>query len=497
MSVISGRVPHRPFAAVLLLSVALAALAACTVGPNFTRPELPKFATFGEEEPSLIELEKVPGELRRGVDLDWSIARAWWRRFGSETLNTMVERAIAGNQDLAAAQSTLAQAQELAVAQGGSLYPQIGLSAGSGRQKYGQQFLGNAATFPPFTYFSLGPSINYALDYTGGIARSVEERRAQTDYQSYQQAAAYLALTGNVVMQALSIASARAQIATVEDILRQDRVNLTLVRSSYEAGAATRVDVLSAESQIANDATLLPSLRQEQSVARHALSILLGEFPASWSAPEFDLNQFALPTVLPISLPSELVHRRPDILAAEAQLHSATAAVGIATSNLYPRIALSASEGPESTQFTGLFQTSSNAWSLIASITAPIFDGGTLRAQRRAAIDALHARAYNYQQTVLRAFAQVADLLDALSHDIQEFDAQSRAQETAQANLRFAQESYREGNVGILAVLDAERLSQQARLGYVRVQARRYQDLVQFFLALGGTTPDREFPQAQ
>jgi NodT family efflux transporter outer membrane factor (OMF) lipoprotein len=494
MSVIFGRAPRASIAWTLLLSLVFAALAACTVGPNFARPQPPNAASFGEEKPSATEPEGILDGLQERVGLDKTVAGAWWSLLGSETLNTMIEQAIAGNHDLAAAKATLAQAQELTIAQGGALYPQVGLSAGSGRQKYGEQFLGGTISFPPFTYFSLGPTISYALDYTGGVARSIEKRRAQADFQRYQLAATYLTLTGAVVMQALSIASARAEMTTVEDILNQDRANLTLVQSSFEAGAVSRVDVLSAESQMANDATLLPSLRQQQSVARHALSILLGKFPGSWSAPDIDLNQFALAPVLPVSLPSELVHQRPDILAAEAQLHSATAAVGVATSNLYPRILLSASTGPQSSQFAGLFEASNNAWSLIASITAPIFDAGTLHAQRRAAIDAMHAQASNYQQTVLVAFGQVADLLDALFHDSQELDAQSRAQAAAQENVRFARESYQEGNIGILVVLDAERSSQQTRLGYVRAQAQRFHDMIQLILALGGTAPDGELP---
>ncbi|HET7201433.1 MAG TPA: efflux transporter outer membrane subunit, partial [Burkholderiales bacterium] len=306
--------------------------------------------------------------------------------------------------------------------------------------------------------------------------------------------AAYLAVTGNAVMQALRIASLRAQIVTVEAILGQDRENLKLVQVAFAAGSVSRLDTVTAESQLASDATLLPPLRQELDLARHALAIVLGRPPAGAALPEFDLSQLALPRRLPVSLPSELAHRRPDILAAEAQLHAATAAVGIADANLYPRITLSASTSQQATEPGKLFDRASNAWSFSGALLAPIFDGGTLRAEKRAAVDALHASAANYEQTVLVAFSQVADSLQALGHDAEQLEAQGHAQDAARENLNLTRESYNEGNVGVLQVLDAERLYQQARLGYVRAQAQRYLDTAQLFLALGGSGPETDQP---
>ena len=198
------------------------------------------------------------------------------------------------------------------------------------------------------------------------------------------------------------------------------------------------------------------------------------------------MSQLTLPRNLPVSLPSELVHRRPDILASEAQLHAATAAVGVATSNLYPHIVLTGSLTQQSTVLRQLFDGSNNAYSATGSLTAPLFDGGTLRAQKRAALDALQASTANYQQTVLAAFGQVADSLEALDHDAEQLDAQAHAQNAARENVDLTRKSYNEGNVGVLQVLDAERLYQNASLGYVRAQAQRYMDTVQLFLALGG-----------
>jgi NodT family efflux transporter outer membrane factor (OMF) lipoprotein len=261
------------------------------------------------------------------------------------------------------------------------------------------------------------------------------------------------------------------------------------VREAYEAGSVSRLDIVSAQSQLASDGTLLPPLRQDLSLARHALAIVLGQPPAGAALPELDLAQVTLPRDLPLSLPSELAHRRPDILAAEAQLHAATAAVGVATANLYPRISLSAAGGPQSTSLAHLFDPGSGAFGLAGSLLAPIFDGGTLRAQQRAAVDAMRAGAASYEQTVLVAFGQVADTLQALSHGAEQLEAQARAQDAARENLDLTRQSYAAGNVGVLQVLDAQRAYQQARLGYVRALSQRYFDTVQLFLALGGSAP--------
>jgi len=460
----------------ILLCLA-AVLAGCKVGPDFKRPEPPATDRYTSKESS-----NPDQQIALGATLD----RQWWHLFESEAIDNVVKRALEGNRTLVAANATLAQANELANAQAGSLYPQVNMSAGLGRQKYGAQFFGTFQKLPPFTYYALGPTVSYALDYTGGTARSVEQQFAEAEYQKQQLNAAYLMVTGNAVIHCLRIALLQGEIATVEAILEEDRQNRKLVQVAFEAGSVSRTDVVSAESQLAGDTTLLSPLRQQLSEARHALAIIMGQFPGNEAPTEIDLSQVTLPRNLPVSLPSELVHHRPDILASEAQLHAATAAVGVATSNLYPHIVLSGSLTMQSTILRRLFEGENNAYNGIGSLTAPLFDGGTLRAQKRAAIDAMQATAANYQQTVLTAFGQVADSLEALDHDAEQLDAQAHAQSAARENVDLTRRSYNEGNVGVLQVLDAERLYQNARLGYVRAQAQRYMDTVQLFLALGG-----------
>lgn len=412
----------------------------------------------------------------------------WWMQFQSPDLNHIVEEAIRANRTLAATKATLAQAYEAVNEVAGALYPQLDVAATAGRQKYGVAFLGKTPTPSAFSYFSVGPSVSYALDIFGGTKRHIEGQQALAEYQGYQLDAAFLTLTGNVVIQSLSIASMRAQIRAVGDILADDQTNLDLVRTARQAGMVSDVDVLSTESQLANDRTLLPPLRQQLSVARHALAILVGRAPGDWTPPEFDLTQFALPSELPLSLPSELVHERPDIMAAEAQLHAASAAIGIATANLYPQLTLTGGVYHQALDVGHFFTPASTAWSVAGELMAPIFHGGELDARRRAAIDAYQASLATYEQTVLESFGQVADVLQSLAHDAEQVAAQRHALESAEASLRLNRAIYSAGKIGILQVLDAERLFEQAHLGHVRAEAQRYQDTTQLFVALGGAS---------
>ncbi|HEX8756757.1 MAG TPA: efflux transporter outer membrane subunit, partial [Steroidobacteraceae bacterium] len=364
-------------------------------------------------------------------------------------------------------------------------YPQVGLQAGTGRQKYGSEFLGTFAV-APFTYEAVGASVRYVLDYDGAITRSVEQQKALEQYQRSELEAAQLTLTGDVASEALIIATTRGEIGAAAELLSEDRDNVRLVQTAFENGSVSRVDVLTAQSQLASDQTLLPPLYQQLAMARHALAVLLGHPPADASQPDLELADIRLPRELPVSVPSQLVRRRPDILAAQAQLHAATAAVGIATANLYPQIALTATLGQQALTPAKLFDASSAAWSLIAGLTQPLFEGGTLRAERRASLDALHASAARYRQVVLDSFGQVADLLDALEHDAQLVAAQANARDTSDSSLELARQSYQAGNSGLLQVLDAQRQRQRAQLGFLQAQARQFLDTVQLLLAVGG-----------
>lgn len=468
-----------------VLSVLAGCVSGCVSGPNFTPPPVPRTPVF-----TTAALDTLS---RSGTQIDsaQSEPAQWWSLLNSPQLDATIRQALKANHTLEAARSTLAQARALDVVSESALYPELELDASAGRDKYGEAFLG-PEKLPPFTFYSIGPAVNYTFDFAGGTRRRIEEQHAQTLYQQHELAAAELTVSGNIALQAVAAAAARAQIDNLLALLEDDRKDVQLVQGAFDAGSGTRLDVLTAQSQLSNDQNLVPPLRRDLSNASHALALLVGQAPADWSPPEFKLAEFTLPTRVPVSVPSELAHRRPDILAAEAQLHAATAEIGVATANLYPQIGLTANASLESATLRTLFESSSGAWGFTGNLIQPLYNHGELRAKQRAATEAMHAAASNYQQVLLRAFTQIADALEGLDHDEELIEGEQAAVATAADNLELTRESYAAGNSGVLQVLEAQRQNQQARLGLVRAQSQRLQDVVQLLLALGGQIPPPE-----
>ena len=478
-------------AAFSLLSALL--VSACTVGPDFQTPAPPavtSYAAKGDAGP--------PDDQR--VALGQRIEGDWWAGFKSPALDGVIKQALSGNQDVEAARQRMAEAEEQVNAAEGALLPQVSLGGSAAYQKYGRSLFGPLNfTIPPFVAYVVGPTVSFPLDLFGGEKRTVEERKALLEYQGFELDAAYQSLTAHVAAEALALAAARAQIVTLNGIIADDERNVGLVQSAMTAGSGTRVHLVSAQSQQAEDRALLPDLNQQEAVARHALAILVGKAPAEWNAPDFNLGDFTLPAELPVSLPSELVHRRPDIRAAESQLHAASAAIGVATANLYPNINLTATVTQQALTPGGLFNSIANAYALAANISQPIFNGGRLSAERRAAIDNYKAALAIYRQTILIAFGDVGDRLQALTNDADRVRAETAAADTAAQALDLARRSYAAGNSGILDVIDAQRRNAQAQLGLARASAQRLMDTAQLYLALGGSpvTPPAEAPTSQ
>lgn len=458
---------------------------ACTVGPDFVQPaapasknytpaELPPVMDPGGKNPAQ---RFVPGE---------TVPREWWQLFHSPALDAVLRQAISQNQTLAAARASLARARETAAQARGGLYPQVDFGVSASRSRTNLLSEGINQLGPIANDFAIGPSVSYAVDLFGARARNIEEQDALAGYTTYQLDGAYLALTANVVRQAIAIAAANAQIEELQSLLRDDAQTVDLVARQVELQYKTRADLESARSQAASDAALLPPLRQQLGVARDALAILAGQSPGDAAPPDFTLDTFELPRDLPVAVPSELVRRRPDVLAAEAQLHAASAAVGVATAQLYPSLTLSASLTPESLSTSTLFTYTALGWIAQSSVTQPIFHGGALEAQRRGAVDAFDVAYANYRQTVLESFGQVADVLQALEHDAQLLQSQRQAVDAAQNALASARATYEVQRASILQVLDGQRQLGHARLGYAAAQAQRYLDTVALFGAMGG-----------
>ncbi|HET6514489.1 MAG TPA: efflux transporter outer membrane subunit, partial [Thermodesulfovibrionales bacterium] len=391
------------------------------------------------------------------------------------------------NQTLQAAQASLRQSQDNLRAGYGVFYPQLDAGFGAVREKSSQvRIIGNPHS-SIFNLYTLSGTISYALDVFGGNRRLVEGLEAEVDFQRFSMLGTYLTLSGNVVNTAIAAAAYQAQIEATEQIVREEKEQISIIEGQVEAGTVPYVNVLSIRSQMAATEATIPQLKQKLSQAEHLLAALVGRTPAEWAPPRFDLmTDLMLPGDLPVTLPSELVRQRPDILAAEAQLHSASAEIGVATAALFPSFTLNGTYGLNSTSMSDLFKSTSSFWSLGANIAAPLFHGGTLLSQRQAAIEGYNLSLANYRQTVLSAFAQVADTLRALEHDAETLHSQSQALDTAEEALRLIEINYQAGLANYLQVLIANGQYHQAKIGYLQAFAQRFQDTVALFVALGG-----------
>jgi NodT family efflux transporter outer membrane factor (OMF) lipoprotein len=476
---------------VFSLRIALGAVTAllltgCMVGPNFQRPEAPATARY-TETPLPAETASAPGSggaAQRFVP-GAELPGEWWSLYRSEPLQRLIQEALAANPTLAAARATLRQAQEnLAARTGALLYPSVNANASATREKISNAGFG-ASGASLFNLYNASVDVSYMLDLFGGNRRQLESLQAAVDYQDYQLAGAHLALTANIVTAAVQEASLRAQIKATRDILAAEQEVVQRVQRQYQLGGVARLDLVAVQSQAAQTQATIPPLEANLAQVRHLLAILVGRLPSEAALPEFTLDTLHLPEELPVSLPSDLVRQRPDIRAAEALLHQASAQIGVATANLYPQVTLSGSLGVEALQLHNLF-AGPGLWSIGSGLLQPIFRGGELQAERRAAIAAYDAAQGQYQETVLQAFRNVADTLRALEEDARTVQAQAEAETLARDRLDLTRRQFELGGTSYLALLDAQRQYALARVALVRVQGNRYADTAALFQALGG-----------
>jgi NodT family efflux transporter outer membrane factor (OMF) lipoprotein len=450
-----------------------AALGACAVGPDFVAPLPP--SQRGYTPQPVVPAGAGAADPRQTIAAD-DAAVGWWRGFDSPALDATVELALRASPGVAQATSALAQAEALARAAAGARAPQLDVVAQAERSGGG----GASAA----DVYSAGPLVAFDADVFGRQRRLLEQQRALADVQRAQLDAVRQALAATIVARAIDVAAAREQLAAVARLLEVDRDALTQVEDAQRAGAASAADVAAARSQLAADTALRPPLLQQQALARDALAVLVGHAPVDWRAPDFELEQLRLPRELPLTVPSALVRRRPDLVAAQAQLHAASAAIGVATADLYPQLTLSASWSWQGSAVGALFDAPA-LWQLAAGATAPLWHGGALRARREAAEAAWRGQLAAYRATVLDAFGQVADVMQALDHDAQLIAAQRGALDAADASLRLQREAWAAGGASYAQVLLAQRARQQALLGYARARAQRYLDTAQWYAAIG------------
>jgi len=466
----------------LLTLASLLALGACTtVGPDFKPPATPQGAAGAGY--AMAGDPAAPGVR---LDPDARVAGPWWQAFGSADLDRTVRLALSESPTVAEARATLERYQADVAAARGEQKPQVDLNASAQRERINTTQFGFSVpgfSSPTINLFSVGPTVSYDLDLFGGRRRATERAEAQAEQAARQADAAYLTLSANVASQAMRVAGLRAQIAAVDAILADDRRTADLVARAQAAGGEAPAATRSVQAQIAEDEALLPPLQRDLAAARHQLALLAGKSPAEWSAPDFDLAALTVPAEIPVSLPSSLVARRPDILAAQAELHAATAAIGIAVANQYPDLRLSANFIQGAIKPENLFNYSSSGWQALAGLTAPITHGGTLKAERRAAEADARAALARYQGTVIRAFVQVSDVLAALATDQQQIAAESRAAAAAQGVLADSQTAYRLGGGPLMQVVDAQRQLSRARRRLAMAEGQRFTDLVELYAA--------------
>jgi NodT family efflux transporter outer membrane factor (OMF) lipoprotein len=466
-----------------------AVLAGCAVGTDFHRPAPPTVSSYASEQfPVETAAAPVAGGAAQRFVPGGDIPAQWWELFRSEPLDRWIRLALADNPTLSAAEATLRQAQENRLAYIGTFFPGVDGSVSAARQKISGASFGQAdAQMNPFTLYNASVDVSYTLDLFGGKRRELEAFQAQVDYQRYQLEGAYITLASNIVTTAIREASLRGELQSTREILAAQEQQLALVEIQFRLGGAARIDVLAQRAQVAQSRVLLPALEKRLAQARHLLAVLAGRFPGDAAdLPEFDLGALQLPGDLPVSLPSSLVRQRPDIRSAEELLHAASATVGVATANLYPQITLSGRYGSEASRIGDLFRPGTAVWGLSAGLLQPIFHGGALEAQRRAAVAAFDQAAAQYRETVLQAFRDVADVLRALEFDAVTLKAQAEAEAAARDSLDLAQKQFRYGAVSSLSLLDAQRQYLLARILLVNAQATRYADTAALFQALGG-----------
>jgi NodT family efflux transporter outer membrane factor (OMF) lipoprotein len=466
---------------------AVLASAGCAVGPDFKPPPAPATPAYtGEVLPAETEAVGVAGGEAQHFQFGKDLPGQWWTLFGSSKLDALMREAMANYPDIAAQQAALRAARENVRGQQGGFFPQVEGGASGTREQVSGASIGPG--FPGFiaNIYQANVSVTYAFDLFGGERRAVEGLRAQVVARNFMLEASFLTLTSNVASVAVELASVRGQIAATHEIIALEEKQLGVIARQLELGSRTRADVQQQQSDLASIRATLPALQQQQSVAEHRLAVLTGRFPHDAVRAEFDLSDLKLPQDLPVSLPSSLVAQRPDIRMQEMLMRQASAAIGIATANMLPQLTLTAGYGDESLNFASLVKAGSNTWNLAAGLTQPIFQGGALRAKRRAAIDACDQAAAQYRLVVLLAFQNVADSLTALESDARALKAEYDAVNAAQASLDLVRKQYDDGAVTYVSLLTSQQAFQRARIAYVRAVANRFTDTVTLFQALGG-----------
>src|SRR5580704_9128491 len=463
-------------------------LASCALGPDFAPPAAPDVQGYTPERlaPTTASADTAGGQAQRFVkDLD--LPGQWWTLFHSKPLNALVEKALASNQDLKAAQSALRVARENVRAQQGLLWPQVDANASAFRGlPQISAPLDNSFVAPTFNLFTTQLSISYVPDVFGNTRRSIEALAAQKDQQRFQLEATYLTLTSNLAGAAVQEASLRGQIAATEQIIKIERDTLDLLRKQRAAGQIAEADAVAQEAALAQFEQTLPPLQKQLLQNRDLLAALAGGFPSDHLSARFLLAELRLPRDLPVSLPAKLIEQRPDVRMAEENLHAASAQIGVAITNRLPNITLTANAGSTSDAINTMFGSGTQFWGVTAAATQPIFHGGTLFHRELAAKATFDEALAQYRSTVITAFQNVADSLRAIQMDAVTLQKAVASEHAAGRSLEITRQRMQLGDINYLGLLNAQQTYQSALLNLAQAKAARFADTVALFQALGG-----------
>jgi NodT family efflux transporter outer membrane factor (OMF) lipoprotein len=469
----------------ILLSVLITG---CAVGPNFEKSAAPTASAYTSTSVTATSgVTNVVGGEPQHFNEKMDVPAEWWTLFHSKALNALIERSLSNSPTLKAAQAALNVARENVLVQKGSYYPSLNASFAAARQKTSSEL--SPTPNSGDLYFSLYTpqvSVSYVPDVFGLNRRTVESLHAQAEQARFALLAAQITLSANVAAAAIQEASFRGQIDATHQLIAINTNMLQILRNQYANGYIGRLDVAAEESQVAQVSATLPPLLKQLAQQRDLLAALSGSFPSQEPAEVFSFSSLDLPTELPLSLPAQLVAQRPDVRQAEENLHAASAQIGIAVANRLPSVSLTANAGSTALAASEIFAAGTGFWGLAGAVTQPVFEGGALLHKERAARAAYTEAAEQYRGTVLTAFQNVADTLNALQADGNGLNAAAAARDAASVTLDLAQKQLQAGRASYLTLLTAEQTYQQALIGLIGAQANRYADTVALFQALGG-----------
>jgi len=462
-------------------------LTGCAVGPAYVRPAAPAASTFSATALPM-QTDSAVGYLGNAQRFTSAsrIGDRWWQAFGSPALDTLIAQALAASPTIASADATLRQAESLFAAQSGSTrYPSVDGSLSSQRQQFNPAALGQDAPPREFSLFNATVSIRYRLDLAGGNRRALEALAARTDFRRYQLLGAQLSLAAAIAVTVVQQAKLAAQLSVIESLVRIDDELLTIARDRVRLGAASPDELQTMERQRETTQAALPLQRKWLMQNRHLLATLAGRVPGDGTMPSFTLADLSLPTDIPLVIPSVMVRRRPDILAAEALLQAANAEYGVAVAKRYPQINLSANLGSQALSAGALFGGGSAIWSVVGQLTQPLLNRG-LSAEKRAALAGFDATAANYQTVILGALREMADVLTAVESDAQSLSALARADAALQSLLASERRRYTLGAASYRQVLALDQQAEQLRTTLIAAQAQRLLNTVTYYQAVGG-----------